>query len=184
MLQPYYKEYISEVSTPDMAVSFQASIFLYTLTTIKKPRRILDLGSGFSSFIFRLCSMNGLDIIDIYSVDDNQQWLDKTRSYLIAQGTRSDNMLHWQDFQTLNVSKFDLIFHDLGDMDVRSESLPWVLNLLDRGGIIILDDMHKSNYRASTSRLLSKSGFMRYSMRRYTLDEFGRFLELSMLPAI
>ena len=182
ILQPYYEEYTRDISTPAMAISLEAAVFLYILTTKKRPRWILDLGSGFSSFTFRLYSMNTSNEVGIYSVDDDQQWLEKTRSYLTDRGVRSDNLLHWRDFQKLNVTQFDLIFHDLGYPNVRAESLPFVLSLLDRGGILVLDDMHKSHYRANVRRVLSTRQFKLFSMRAYTLDKFGRFSSAAISP--
>ena len=157
-------------------------LLVFYLATKKKPRWILDLGSGFSSFTFRLYSMNTSNEVGVYSVDDDQQWLEKTRSYLTAKGVRSDNLLHWRDFQNLNIAKFDLIFYDLGYPNVRAKSLPFVLSLLDRGGIIVLDDMHKSQYRANVRRALGERQLKLFSMRAYTLDKLGRFSSLAILP--
>jgi hypothetical protein len=44
----------------------------------------------------------------------------------------------------MSLPKFDLILHDLGSIELREETLPFVLTLLDERGIIILDDMHKA----------------------------------------
>ncbi|MDP2727812.1 MAG: hypothetical protein Q8P59_09750, partial [Dehalococcoidia bacterium] len=52
-LLPYYGQYTSRVSIDYMAVSLELSAFLMVLCERFRPSSILDLGSGFSSFVFR-----------------------------------------------------------------------------------------------------------------------------------
>ncbi len=162
-----------------MAASFQTSSFLYTVSSIKRPSRILDLGSGFSSLVFRLYCKEADHTVEIFSVDDSKDWLEKTRSFFLNYEMGPDNLLHWQDFCKLNEVGFDLIFHDLGSMELRAETLPHVLTLLDHDGLIILDDMHSEYYRPIAVKTLKEAGFYRYSVRKFTLDKFGRFSEVA-----
>jgi len=179
-LLPAYEDYINHISTGDMAASFQTSSFLYTVSSVKRPSRILDLGSGFSSLVFRLYSREANHTVEVFSVDDDKDWLYKTRSFLLNYEIGPDNLFHWQDFCKRNEAGFDLIFHDLGSMELRAETLPYVLTLLDHKGLIILDDMHSESYRPIAVKTLKEAGFYRYSVRKYTLDKFGRFSELAI----
>lgn len=179
-LIPAYEDYINQISTDDMAVSFQTSSFLYTVSSMMRPSRILDLGSGFSSFVFRLYSREADHSIETFSVDDSKDWLERTRSFLLRYEIGPENLFHWQDFCKLNAASFDLIFHDLGSMELRAETLPYVLTLLGQHGLIILDDMHSESYRPTALKTLKEAGFHRFSVRKYTLDKFGRFSEVAI----
>jgi hypothetical protein len=46
--------YIREVSSPEMAMSLELAHFLLGWCLWKQPKHLLDLGSGFSSYVFRL----------------------------------------------------------------------------------------------------------------------------------
>jgi predicted O-methyltransferase YrrM len=175
-----YEIYLREISTEDMAASLKASSFLYSLASIGRPSRILDLGSGFSSFVFRLYAKGNDRGTDVFSVDDNRAWLMKTRSFLVGQGMDGMNLFHWQEFRRSNPGTFDLIFHDLGSMELRAESLPEVLLLCRPGGMVILDDMHSESYRPLALKIVEEAGFHLFSVRKYTLDKFGRFAEIAM----
>ena len=50
----------------------------------QRPRIILDLGSGFSSAVFRLYMAQQNVQTTVYSVDDDPLWLNKTRDSLKA----------------------------------------------------------------------------------------------------
>ena len=47
-LRDPHEEFVSRVSSPDMAISLEAAAFLRALCEGLRPRRVLDLGSGFS----------------------------------------------------------------------------------------------------------------------------------------
>jgi len=174
-LQPAYSRYVSEVSTWGWAASLEASAILYTFASIQQSKRIVDLGSGFSSYTLRLCSMNELNGSVVYSVDYSSEWLDKTRSFLIDNDVPSDNMITWSDFRNSNEGKFDLIFHDLGgERGIRRKSLPNLLSLLTETGIIVLDDMHQPGYEDYAKQVLEKAGLEYYSLRSYTKEKASR----------
>jgi predicted O-methyltransferase YrrM len=187
-LKPAYQKYVNQISTFDMAISFETSQLLYTLAKIKKAKRILDLGSGFSSYVMRLYAKNSGNDIVVYSVDDDKNWLEKTRDFLVAMQVSAEHVLEWNDFKEKAPTGFDLISHDLGGLEIRAESLPFVLNLLDKSGIIVLDDMHKARggliggYRAIAIKEVKKTGMMRLSARKYTLDTISRFSEIAFYP--
>ena len=52
-LRPVYDKYISDISTKNMVISWETSCFLYTIARISGAKKILDLGSGFSSYVLR-----------------------------------------------------------------------------------------------------------------------------------
>jgi len=179
-LKPAYDKYITYISTNDRAVSWETSCFLYIIATIRGARKILDLGSGFSSYVLRSYFMKIQSEALVYSVDDNDSWLEMTKSFLLDYRIPVDRLTTWAHFQQYNRSKFDLIFHDLGSMETRADSLPYVVGLLEEGGLIVLDDMHKEKYRRVVEREIWRAGLSLYSTRNYTLDEFDRFSEIAI----
>jgi predicted O-methyltransferase YrrM len=181
-----YGKYVAEFSTPEMAVSLETSQFLYVLAKAAKAKRILDLGSGFSSYVLRLYSVDvGSDTV-VYSVDDDRGWLAKTREFLRLSRMREDFLLDWQAFHQFTPLPFDLIFHDLGNMALRAQSVPFVVSLLNPRGILILDDMHKTGagpkgrYPELARKAVRQAGLTILSARHYTLDRYKRFCEVAI----
>ncbi len=172
-LKPYYEEYVERVSNPVMACSLQTAIFMRVFCDGRKPKRILDLGSGFSSFVLRCyaASQNG---IVVYSVDDNPEWLNHTRAYLASHNLSTDQLFLWDRFKHNSDCCFDFIFHDLGHMNLRKDSLDIVLKL-GKGGIIVLDDMHFGWYETYVRGCLSHGSWRYFDLQAYTKDEFGRY---------
>ncbi len=78
-IEPYYNQYISTISSQEWAISFELSTFLMILCDVLKPKRILDCGSGFSSFVFRYYMSNVTPEPEVWSVDTSPEWLEKTR---------------------------------------------------------------------------------------------------------
>jgi predicted O-methyltransferase YrrM len=178
-LKPYYEEYITTISNDKMAISLELSAFLMTICELFKPKSILDLGSGFSSFAFRLYITNLIQKPTIWSVDDSQEWLEKTRMFLDKHNIYSGNLTSWSSFMEQNHNKFDMILHDLGTMEVREKTINDVLMLSNPNGMIILDDIHKYNFHMHTKHILAKSNFRSYSLTFFTKDKFGRYSMLA-----
>jgi hypothetical protein len=79
-----YQEYVETVSNPAMALSPHTAALLYALCTLLVPKRALDLGSGFSSFVLRRYARDTAGSCIVHSVDDDAQWMDQTRAFLSA----------------------------------------------------------------------------------------------------
>jgi predicted O-methyltransferase YrrM len=187
-LKRAHGKYIAEFSTPEMAVSLETSQFLYVLAKAVRARRILDLGSGFSSYVLRLYSMDAGSDVVVHSVDDDRGWLARTGEFLRLSRMREDFLLDWQTFQQLTPIGFDLIFHDLGNTALRLQSLPFVISLLDTRGVLILDDMHKTGagleggYPRLARRAVRQAGLTVLSAPQHTLDRYQRFCEIALRP--
>ncbi len=173
-LFPYYKKYCSEVSGDYMAISFELAVFILVLCEILKPKSILDLGSGFSSFVFRYYKKNAESNPTVWSLDDNSEWLKKTKNYLNDQRLSTENMAVWYPgFLKNNNQKFDFVSHDLGNMALRKEAFREVLESMDINGVVILDDIHK--YDTFVKNFMSKYNYEYYNLKYYTKDKFGRY---------
>jgi len=171
---PYYREYTEQVSTPVMSISPQLSIFLLATCETLKPKRIADLGSGFSSVVLRMYERDGGTNATVWSADDSASWLFKTRRFLMEHSLPSDNLLEWEQLKEES-HRFDLVLHDLGGADLRRDSLPDVLALTSRSGYLILDDANQRKYNLFVREILKQTRFRWYSLRSFTIDQFRRY---------
>lgn len=171
-LLPFYTDYIRHISTDRMAISLELASFALAFCRLVKPKRILDLGSGFSSFVFRrYAKESGCEVL---SVDDNAQWLEKTRAYLEKEQLATQSLLKWPEISAAQ-GEFDLILHDLGNRHTRGDVLPAVYALAAKDGVIILDDFHKPDYATRARAFLASIRNRFYSLYTYTIDAFGRY---------
>jgi predicted O-methyltransferase YrrM len=174
-LLPNYKEYVSGVSDEIMAASLELSRFLLFFCVIRNPGRILDLGSGFTSFVFRAYAQAAPRNPVVWSVDDSAEWLEKTRTYLGSKGLSTENLVSWDEFESLKPEPFDFILYDLGGFEFRRKSFENVLNRMAKEGVLVVDDMHAAEYGLHVKKKVVEHGMSGYSIRRYTHDRFNRY---------
>ncbi len=177
-LRGVYAEYTSTISTPKMAISLELAAFLRVFSSLVRPTRVLDLGSGFSSFVFRLYEVECPQNVTVCSVDNSEGWLSKTVAFLSAHQMPTDFVFSWDEFQKRNHESFDLILHDLGNFETRARTLETVLTRVAPSGFVVLDDMHKFSYYRSVERVLREHGLTHFSLQCFTRDDIGRFSEL------
>lgn len=173
-IMPFYQEYVSTTSNPIMAASFETSVFLLILCDLIKPQRIIDFGSGFSSFIFRFYARQHPGV-EVWSVDDSQDWLEKTREYLASKNMNTDNLCSLESMMEKKNTSFDLILYDMGAFDTRMLYLKFALSTLSKNGMIVLDDMHGADYAFFVFNSLRKHHLKKYSAYYYTNDNYGRY---------
>jgi predicted O-methyltransferase YrrM len=180
-LREPYDHYTRNVSDQIFAISLRLATAMLVLCDLLKPARLLDTGSGFSSYALRLwATRNGSEVT---SVDHDPEWLRRTKEYLEASSLPVSNLLTWDAFAKDVHDPFDFILHDIGPgIEDRRAKLAPVLVHADRSGLVVLDDMHLSTrYERHARRALSDRGFDIYSLRRWhTLDQFGRFAWLAI----
>jgi predicted O-methyltransferase YrrM len=173
-LHPYFQEYTRTVSSDGMAISLETAVLCLFLARVTNPRSIADLGSGFSSFVFRYHASHTSPRAAVFSVDDSEAWLAKTKSYLEAKHLPSDHLLRWEDFKDRR-ERFDLILHDLGNRVTRAEALPYVIEKARPGAVIVLDDFHKGDYATVALRFFRRARKRVYLVPGWSLDQFGRY---------
>ena len=175
-LRAVYVEYTKDVSYAGMPISFESACLLWSLCETMEPERILDMGSGFSSFVFRRYQVTANVKPEILSVDESAEWLDKTREFLRSHDLSDQELFTWDEFQKLDPPQFDLISHDLGFMSERPDILERLLTLRKNAGIIIVDDYQNPVYRAEVDRRLLRYDMVAgFNVRWLTLDRFVRY---------
>lgn len=174
MLRPYYEYYVEEVSLANMAASLELAAFMYTFCTLNHPAKLLDMGSGFSSFVFRLYAKENPNV-QVFSVDDDAVWLEKTKDFLAL------HQLNTEDFYTLNQflktteTEFDCILLDLNFVEVRINYVERMLEIAKSNGIIIFDDVHKPDYLFELLVKLKDKNIKAFDLKPITLDQYKRF---------
>jgi predicted O-methyltransferase YrrM len=177
-LLPYHQGYTSEVSTANYAASLETCTVLYAFCEVRQPTRILDLGSGFSSFVFRLWASTADTNPNIVSLDDSDQWLDRTRNYITSHGLELTGSIQYSDSLESLESNQDIIFYDYGTLDYRKKALVWILQSLSPDGLLIADDVHRTAYRTHIRTVADTHGYRTRSMRAFTKDAYRRYAEL------
>lgn len=179
-LKPFYQEYVNSISLDYMAISLQLASFILSCLEIIQPNRIADFGSGFSSFVFRYYKKHYQPSVRIWTIDHNQEWLNKTKKYLKKHNLSVKQTYIYQKFKKLKLPKFDFLLYDLGLMDLRPKYLSLIPKLLDDHGMAIVDDIHFCDYRKKIDKMLIKSNLRLqiFSLHKYTFDKYTRFAGL------
>ena len=100
----------------------------------------------------------------------------KPNYFLLEYNLSTNNLISWNDFNNNNRDDFDLVFHDLGNMIERQVSLPKVMECVKKEkGILLIDDIHKSVYKKNVISQLSAYKHIKFDLKPYTLDNFGRY---------
>lgn len=177
-LRARYDEYVSEVSTAGMAVSWESATYLLHLCGATAPRRVLDLGSGFSSYVLRRYAAAAPQEVAVVSVDDSEAWLARTGEFLSAHGAEEGELHSWSDFVADPGEPFDVIFHDLAGGELRNTAAGVAVDALAPRGVLVFDDTHDASHRAAARRVARDAGLAAYSLYRWTHDAYGRFSTL------
>jgi predicted O-methyltransferase YrrM len=181
-LRPVYDRYVSTISTWDWAVAWRTALALDALCTSLRPRRILDLGSGFSTYVeCRWAQRTGSDA-HVVSVDDSAEWLETTRGFLAGEGLEAE-LMHADGLGSLPDASFDLAFDDMGRVEQRAAVIDTLVRVMAPGGVVVLDDMNVRGYRSQVKDRLDRARWPLYSLRRYTVDQRGRFAMLTAAPS-
>ena len=177
-LEPAYVEYVETVSRWEHAISLTtASLFLWILDQVE-PTSILDLGSGFTSYVSRkYVADTGRDVA-VLSVDTDQKWLAKTADFIahqelpvgefgLADGVDTDR-------------RFDVIIHDLANGDVREEWMPIAVSMLTDRGVIVFDDMQDRTHHWYACRASHDAGMTLLDAFEATCDPIARFASVAV----
>ena len=182
-LAPVHADYCARIGHPVHAASIELTAIVLALCDRLAVQSVVDLGSGFTSWAIRDWAMQQGRPIDVHSVDDSPEWLEKTRGWL-AEKDLADNNLHvWSEFVTKGFGgHFDLVIHDLGFMDTRYRVLDDAIGLARPGGLVLLDDMHKPDFRDQALARLESQGLTPYSLKTLTRDKLTRFAYILKRP--
>jgi predicted O-methyltransferase YrrM len=181
-LQRAYQDYTSRISPDPIAISLELATFLAVICARCRPRNILDLGSGFSSFVFRTYAEELQPQTLVCSVDHSSIWLNTTRGFLHERGLDCRGLLTWEAFVAVTERpRFDLILQDMSDLETRRRQLDTIIEACNPTGMIVIDDMHVPAYRRAILDDLDRHRLSHYSLRDFTRKRL-RYAYLATLP--
>lgn len=172
-LMQAHRYYCTNVSTGGHAVSLRTAAYLLCACRTLRPAKVLDLGSGFSSFVFAKYASTAGEFVDIVSVDTDAEWLAKTSDFLALSNLSGVVWLTLLD--DLGPGEYDLVFHDLAGGDIRSEMMPTVCDSVAPGGVAVFDDMHHLGHFDAMREATEAWGMPWASLHQWTLDSALRF---------
>jgi len=180
-VRPHYELYTSRFNAAWMAASLELSVFVMALCRLLKPRRLVDLGSGFSSVLLRLYQREASPTPEVWSVDTSPAWLGMTRQVLGWLDLPTDGLATWDEFVAGDHAGFELVLHDLGSILTRRHTLHRVLGLTARGGVLVIDDANYAKVRRHAQRTLRRRGIPHHPVGAATRDKYGRYALLVAL---
>lgn len=141
--------------------------FLKVITKIKKPEKILEIGTaiGYSAIIFSSALDNGF----LYTIERRKDMIELANSYIKESGLESRIKIlngDAEDILPTIKEKFDLIFLDAAKgryLDFFNESL----KLLNNEGIIISDNVLYKGMIASDKYVVRRKKTIVKRMRTY-----------------
>lgn len=184
-----YNDYLNTMSP--MAPSLKTLRLLLSLCT--PGDKVLDLGSGFSSFMLRYYAPQLK--LKVFSVDDSETWLDKTIVYCAKQkvSVASFYTLEWFKEEIKGVEEmidvspglydpvlpFDVVFVDIGITKNRPKYYPLILrDWCIPWSMVLIDDMHKGVLSTALHKELGHYDYIDIDVYHQTLDGFGRYCSL------
>jgi predicted O-methyltransferase YrrM len=173
-----HAQYVATISDSAHAISLELARYILEVASEDHPKHLLDLGSGFSSYVLRAYAA-GVPGAVAWSVDADPAWLEKTRAFLVSEGLSTEHLYNWSDFLTLASTNgpgtFDLVVHDLSTVRSRHGTIQFVLSLVRPGGALVLDDMDVDAYRRHVRSELDAAGAKHVDIRNKTLDSRNRY---------
>src|SRR3954454_24674549 len=94
-LRAIHQEYIQSVSTAGMAVSLETAVYLLHLCRATSDTSVLDLGSGFSSYVLRRYAAEAGHAVQVPSVDDDAHWPERPAEFLRQQQCDAGGLSQW-----------------------------------------------------------------------------------------
>lgn len=175
-LGPTHQDYVARVSSEDMALSLQTAVVLQLLCKLLQPASVLDVGSGFSSYVLRHMRAEEQGPARLLSLDTDPAWLERSRTYVREQGLEDDGFCLWSE---AGEEVFDLVLLDVERPPQRNGYLAPTLQRFCRSKTaLLLDDLHMPSYRIYALETLMQTTFCHVDCRRYTMDRFGRWASL------
>jgi predicted O-methyltransferase YrrM len=173
-IRPAYNKYVKEVSNRVMAASMECCVFLMVMCKDIKPKKVLDLGSGFSSYALRYYKNKYYKDMEVWSVDSNDKWLLKSKQFIKDYGLNTDHFYTWEEMMDID-EKFDLVFLDIDASKNRPAYLkPVIENFMTSDSFILLDDMHKGGLAKRFKAIMDDYMYDSIDVKNRTLDSGGR----------
>lgn len=173
-----YKLYTDTISSKDMATSLEQCLILSGIMQKNELKKVLDTGSGISSFFIRKYLPENCEV---FTFETDTKWASKTENFIQNYNLISSNILIWNDVKDdSTINDFDFIYHDLGDIETRIDTIPNIARRLKTGGYIMLDDAH-FNFPPHLQLLdtihnyFTTENWVEVDIKNISIDGYGRY---------
>lgn len=166
-----YRGYVRNVSPRQMAISYETACYVYALCKMRRPARIIEFGSGFSSYMLRRYQTT-TDGCAVVSVDDSAEWLRWSAQFCETHGLEADGFHLWPDYPP---GPYDLVVYDFGSGEFRNEHFATATALVAPDGLIVYDDAQHVAHHAHMRQACAARRMDLFSVEEWTLDEWSRF---------
>jgi predicted O-methyltransferase YrrM len=164
-----YVDYCTNVSRRGMAISIETATLFAYVCSVKQAGRVLDLGSGFTSYVARC-------VADVaVSVDDSREWLDRTAAFLAEYHVDTDGLMMWDDWVADPGGPYDVIIHDFSSGEKRESAMWNAAAVLAPDGVLIFDDAQHAGHQDEMFRVAHHHNLRIVDVKPETEDEVHRF---------
>ena len=176
-LEKAYRFYVRNVSSAGYAISLPLSQYLLNLMDKLKAKKILDLGSGFSSYVLRLKGA------EVWTIDTNSKWLEKTEKFLEMFGEHNGYFALLENF-SFNEQKFDIVFLDTHPHTDRYKLFEPIKHCCT--GAVVFDDAHsKPKSKSWDVEYIDKlektfEDWIIINLSKETKDKYGRYAYVAL----
>lgn len=171
-----YVDYCLNYSRRGMAISIETATFLAYVCSATKARRVLDLGSGFTSYVLRCVADEAV------SVDDSPEWLARTGDFLTEYKVPVTGLKLWGDWVSDPGDPYDVIIHDYSAGKKREAAMWNAAANLAPGGVLIFDDAQHDSHRAEMLKVAACHRLRMVDIREVTEDEVHRYALMAVKP--
>lgn len=197
-LVPEKKEYLKEIEKQCIDEGYaqiqpEISTFLSVICKIKRPKKILEIGTcvGYSAFVMLEACRDNTDFIGIDTIERYEYMYVRAKENIKKYDADNKINLIYKsaaealaDFSEKDFNTYDLVFLD-GAKAQYPRFLPYITNLLRSGGVLVADNVLFKGMTASEELITHR----RHKTISRRLDEFlkeisfsGKY-DASVLPA-
>lgn len=164
-----YIDYTTNVSDTIMPASMRCCVFLICMYEVLQPERVLDLGSGFSSYALRYFKDKFSWNTEIYSIDNYDWWLGKTIDFCTQNEVDTNHFYIWKQIKDMEIP-FELIFVDIEFRERRLKYFdPVYKRFLADKTFMLLDDMHMAVLRTKARSMENR--YIKHTVVHETIVE-------------
>ena len=167
------------------ALDVPAAVWLWNACQREHAARVLELGSGFSSWALRHWQHHAAassQTPEVWTIDDEAKWLETTRLELTELAFSTEHLGAFDDLLSADCDDyFDVVFVDLDNTATRVRHANSFVSWTRPGGMLVLDDWHMAHYREPMTRRLAALGVQVEAVPE-TTDEWGRYLAVGRKP--
>lgn len=171
-----YDDYTQHVSPDNMAISLRSVSYIVWLCEQVQARTVCDFGSGFTSYALRVYQEQAPRPVSVLSIDDDEDWLTKTKDYITSQGMIADGLRLWDEDVPLIQS--DLVVYDFAGGDVRERWMGYALEHTKK--VCVFDDANHDTHRMEMEKVSAELGFEFYGVEPWTRDRFNRYAAVAV----